>query len=212
MAWQVRGFLFLVMLGSAFAAPAEGAWVLQCKQERCRATTYVDRNLSSGERIRFFVEMTDKGAFKISPLITREQFHEKFASASPIDERIDDRDYVVRKALFSELTRARIRVDGKLIATARVGPNGQLVLPTVDFVRPGDPSLIDVFRQGRELEMEAIDAGGHLLSIPFDLSGSPTCCRGSACGRDSVVSLLMSRENRSLRRPRRRDRPWRSAW
>jgi hypothetical protein len=132
----------------ALTGPALADWQLQCSPEKCRAFTYSDRDVLLQGRIRYLVEFTDRAEFRLSALVNRDQYQRDFTSNPPTSETFDGQDYVA-VPIFGQELRARIRVDGELIATTRPGPKGTISLS------PGEAeSLIERVKHRRQLQVE----------------------------------------------------------
>jgi hypothetical protein len=144
--------------------PAGADWQLRCDADKCRAIAYADVNIAPHRR-RILVEFTDHGKVTVSALVTREQYRSEFSSNPATDESFGGREYIRGPNFFSNKLRARIRVDGHLIGTARPDPQGFIA-----FYPAG--VLIDAAKHGHELQIQyAVGTDGYGPPLSFDLMG-----------------------------------------
>src|SRR5208337_659538 len=144
--------------------PACADWQFQCDPDKCRAFTYADEDVAPFH-IRFMAEFTDDAEFefKVSALIVREQYRGGFTSKPPADETFGGQEYVLEPNFFDYKLRARVRVDGKLIATARPSPKGFIA-----FRR----AWLEAVKNGHEMQVEyAVGSDGYGPPLSFDLQG-----------------------------------------
>jgi hypothetical protein len=162
----------------ALTGPALADWQLQCSPQKCRAFTSADQDVLFG-RIRVLVEFTDRPDFRLSALVSRDQYQRDFTSNPPTSETFDGQDYVVVPILSGDNPRARIRVDDELIATKRPGPKGTISLSPWEA-----EALIERVKRSRKLQVEfRVGSESHGptstglplfeqgYDVPFDLTG-----------------------------------------
>jgi hypothetical protein len=150
-------FLSSLIATLALMGPALADWQLQCGPQKCRAFTYVDQHELLQYRllrctachVRFLLEFTDHPEFTLSALITRDQYQGNFTSNPPTAQTFDGQDYLVDPNFFGQKLRARVRVDGELVATARPGPKG-----TISLGPWAAESLIERVKHGHQLQVE----------------------------------------------------------
>ena len=160
----------------ALTGPACADWQLQCDPDKCRAFTYTDTEVALrhmrilvefADRVQLAggVQFADRLRFSVSALMTREQYKREFGSSPPTDETFGTQQYVRMPNFFSGRLRARVRVDGHLIATARPDPTGLVVLYPTD-------AFLNAVKHGHALQVHyAVESDGYSPPLSFDVSG-----------------------------------------
>ena len=144
------------------AGPACADWQLQCDADKCRAFTYTDKDVAL-QHIRFMAEFVISAQFfKVSALVAREQYQSDLTCKPQTYGTFDGREYVLEPTFFGSKLRARVRIDGKLLATARPDPKGFIA-----FHLP-----VDAVPHGNEIQVQyAVGSNGYGAPLSLALTG-----------------------------------------